>query len=377
MVPLSCFYVVLRYSLEQQNSKQNVLAAKADLSGTVWAQSAHGTSLGASKLQAKLLKMVLEGGVEPPRGLRPHRILSPARLPVPPLQPVCRGRHEHPIVASFFFARIRAGHTPVKKKIGGVELAWEEAGTGLPVVLLHAFPLNRRMWKRQQGELASRYRVITPDFRGHGQSSLPGEDSTMERLAADIRSLLDALGLKRVVLGGLSMGGYAAFAFFLHYPERVAALILADTRPQADTEEGRQARHELARVAENEGSTLVADRMLPKLLAPSTRERQPAVVAAVREMILSTPPAGIARALRGMAARPDSTELLPAIKCPTLVLVGQEDALTPPAVAEAMAKKIPGAQLEVIPGAGHLSNLEQPARFTRLLDHFLARVPAP
>ncbi|MFQ5778371.1 MAG: alpha/beta fold hydrolase, partial [Terriglobia bacterium] len=196
-------------------------------------------------------------------------------------------------------------------------------------------------------------------------------------LAADIRGLLDALGLKRVVLGGLSMGGYAAFAFYRLYAERVATLILADTRAQSDTEEGRQGRYELAELAEKAGSAAVAERMLPKLLAPSTRERQPAVVTAVREMILSTPPAGIARALRGMAVRPDSTELLPTIKCPTLVLVGQEDTLTPPAVAAAMAKKIPGAQLEVIPDAGHLVNLEQPIAFASAMHDFLARAPAP
>lgn len=259
----------------------------------------------------------------------------------------------------------------MKKRIGGIELAWEEAGTGLPVVLLHAFPVNRRMWAAQARELARRYRVITPDFRGHGESGRAEEDSTMERLADDVRGLLDELRLERVVLGGLSMGGYVAFAFLRRYAERTAALILADTRAGADTEEGRKARYDSAALAEKEGAGALAERLLPKLLGASTHARQPEVVRAVREMILSTSPAGIARALRGMAARPDSTALLGTIGVPALVLVGEEDTLTPPAEAEALAKGIRGAPLVRIPAAGHLSNLEQPAAFTRALADFL------
>ena len=264
----------------------------------------------------------------------------------------------------------------MKKKIGGLTLAWEDTGprSAGPVVLLHAFPLNKRMWEAQRNELSQRFRVITPDFRGHGESEGPQEDSTMERLAEDVRGLLDALRLPRVVLGGLSMGGYAAFAFYRRHAARVAALVLADTRAQADTNEGRQARYQLAALAEKEGSGAVAERLLPKLLAPSTQESQPEIVAAVREMILSTPPAGIVRALRGMAGRADSGPLLPTIHCPTLILVGEQDTLTPPADSEAMAKAIPRAQLELIPGAGHLSNIEQPGRFTDLLQDFLARL---
>ena len=261
----------------------------------------------------------------------------------------------------------------MQRKIGDVELAWEETGQGAPVVLLHAFPVNRGMWKAQREELARRYRVITLDFRGHGETSLPEEDSTMERLAEDVRGLLDFLSLERVVLGGLSMGGYASFAFYRRYPERVAALILADTRASADTEEGLRGREELAAVAEKEGAAGVAERMLPKLLGASTHASRPQVVAAVREMILTTSPAGIVRALRGMAARPASFDLLPKIHCPTLILVGAEDTLTPPADSEALAKTVPGAQLEVIPAAGHLSNLEQPTAFNRALDAFLTR----
>ena len=239
----------------------------------------------------------------------------------------------------------------MKQEIGRVELSWEEAGRGTPVVLLHAFPLNRKMWAPQAEALAGRCRVITPDFRGHGESGLIDEDSTMERLADDVRGLLDHLKL-----------------------ERVAALVLADTRAGADTEEGRKARYETAGLAEREGSAAIAERMLPKLLAPATRERKPEVVAAVRELILEASPAGIARALRGMAARPASFDLLPQIECPTLIVVGEQDGLTPPADSEAMAKAIPNSKLVKIPEAGHLSNLEQPAAFNSAVSSFLNSV---
>ncbi len=262
----------------------------------------------------------------------------------------------------------------MKLRIGKVELAWEEAGQGAPVVLLHAFPLNRKMWAPQVEALSACYRVITPDFRGHGESSVAGEDSTMERLAEDVRGLLDHLKLERVALGGLSMGGYVAFAFLRWWPERVAALVLADTRAGADTEEGRKGRYETAALAEREGSGAIAERMLPKLLAPATHERKPEVVAAVGEMILQASPAGIARALHGMAARPAAFDLLPKIKCPTLILVGEQDGLTPPADSEAMAKAIPGSQLVKIAEAGHLSNLEQPAAFNDALNDLLRSI---
>jgi len=240
------------------------------------------------------------------------------------------------------------------------------------VVLLHAFPLNRKMWAPQVEALAGRYRVITPDFRGHGESGVADEDSTMERLAEDVGGLLDHLRIERVVLGGLSMGGYVAFAFLRRWPERVAALVLADTRASADTEEGRKGRHETAAVAEREGSAAIAEMMAPKLLGQTTLEGKPEVVAAVREMILEASPGGIAAALRGMAARTASFDLLPRITCPTLILVGEQDGLTPPADSEAMAKAVPGSTLVRIPEAGHLSNLEQPEKFNSALQSFLS-----
>ena len=172
------------------------------------------------------------------------------------------------------------------------------------------------------------------------------------------------------------MGGYVALAFYRLFPRRVRALILADTRPHADTDEARLAREETARRALAEGMHTIADTMLPKLLAPATQRERPHVAARVREMILSTPPEGAAAALRGMAVRRDQTDLLPEVSAPTLILVGREDAITPPSDSETMRRLIPGARMAVLEGAGHVSNVERPEEFNRALAEFLAGVSA-
>jgi 3-oxoadipate enol-lactonase len=252
-----------------------------------------------------------------------------------------------------------------------VELAYEEAGRGEPVVLLHGFPFNRSLWREQAEALRERFRVITPDLRGHGESPAEGETATMEEMAGDVAALLDALGVGRAVVGGLSMGGYVTLAFCRLFPERVRALVLADTRPQGDAEEGKRGREQTARRALGEGMGPVAESMLPKMFAAATFDGRPDVVARVREMILATKPEGAAAALRGMALRRDHTEWLSEISVPTLVVVGSEDAITPPADSETMRAKIPGARLEVIGGAGHVSNVERPEEFNRALLNFL------
>ncbi len=255
----------------------------------------------------------------------------------------------------------------------GINVAFDDAGAGQSaVVLLHGFPFNRTMWREQLSALADARRVITPDLRGHGETEASGEVSTMEEMAGDVAALLDELGVDRpVALGGLSMGGYVALAFYRLFPARVRALVLADTRPQADTDDARRTRDETARRALTEGMSAVADAMLPKLLAPATLRERPEVVARVREMILSTSPEGAAAALRGMAARRDQTDLLPDIGVPTLIVVGSEDAITPPPVSDDMRRQIPGARMEVIEGAGHVSNVERPAEFNRAVADFL------
>ena len=261
-------------------------------------------------------------------------------------------------------------------RVRGIGLAYEASGAGSPVVLLHGFPFNRTLWREQVATLKERCRVITPDLRGHGETSATREPATMEEMAGDIAALLDELGIARVVLGGLSMGGYVALAFTRLFPERVRALVLADTRPQADTDEARRTREETAARALDEGMHTIANAMLPKLLAPSTQAERPEIVARVREMIMHTVPQGAASALRGMAVRRDQTEFLREINCPTLILVGSLDRITPPADAELMKREIRGARLEVIAGAGHVSNVERPAEFNRALEIFLRELEA-
>lgn len=261
-------------------------------------------------------------------------------------------------------------------RVRGIELAYEVSGAGMPIVLLHGFPFNRTLWREQVEAFGERYRVITVDLRGHGETAATRDTATMEEMAADVAALLDDLGIARVVLGGLSMGGYVALAFYRLFPERVRALILADTRPQADTGEARLTREETAARALAEGMHTVADAMLPKLLAPSTHDERPEVVARVRRMILNTDPQGAASALRGMAVRRDQTELLREINCPALIIVGDLDRITPLADAELMHREIRGSRLEVLAGAGHVSNIERPAEFNRALENFLRELEA-
>lgn len=255
----------------------------------------------------------------------------------------------------------------------GIHLGYEEWGSGAPLVLLHAFPCNRSMWAPQISILTQtrQIRVITPDFRGFGESDVPESPYLMETLADDIAALLDALQIKTCVLGGLSMGGYVAFAFYRKYSARLHALILADTRPQADTDAGRAGREELAQLAEREGSRAVAERQLLRMLTAATLQDPTGTTARLRAMMAAANPVGIAGALRGMAQRPDSSDLLPQITCPTLIITGEEDAITPLADAQLMAERLPNAQLFTIPRAAHLSNLEQPEAFNQRLVAFL------
>lgn len=255
----------------------------------------------------------------------------------------------------------------------GIHLGYEEWGSGTPLVLLHAFPCNRSMWMHQISALthSQQFRIITPDFRGFGESDVPVGPYLMETLADDTAALINALHIQACVLGGLSMGGYVAFAFFRKYGSRVRALILADTRPQADSEPGRAAREETAQVAEREGSRAIAELYLSRLLTPHTLQEPTGTTARLRAMIEAANPLGIAGALRGIAHRPDSTDLLPQVHCPTLVLAGEEDTVTPTADAQLMAEQISDARLVTIPRAAHLSNMEQPEAFNQAILAFL------
>ena len=261
----------------------------------------------------------------------------------------------------------------MKARIDGAEIEYEVRGDGPALLLLHAFPLGLYMWDAQVEALSATHRVVRFDARGFGGSA-PGDGTlTMERIADDGAALLDHLGIEKAVVGGCSMGGYAAFAFVRRHPQRLTGLVLQDTRAGADTAEARASRATLASTVLVEGASAAEDAFLPKLVGETTRRERPDIVASLRERILATSPQGIANALSGLAARADSRETLPTIAVPTLVLVGAEDALTPPAEAATMAAAIPKARLDVIPGAGHLANLESPAAVNAALRAFLAR----
>ena len=266
----------------------------------------------------------------------------------------------------------------MKIHINSLTLAYTDRGIGLPVIFLHAFPINRHMWEGEiQALLADqRYRLIALDWRGFGESEISSSSSkpvisTMEMFADDVANLMDALGIQQAVLCGLSMGGYATFAFARKYPQRLRGLILADTRPGADTPEASANREHVAQLAENQGSGAIADLQLPRLISDYTRQHHPEVENRVRQLIDAATPQGIAAASRGMASRADSSDLLAEISCPALVIVGEKDALTPPQVARDYAAQFPEAQLVVIPHAGHLSNLEQPQIFIQTIRQFL------
>jgi pimeloyl-ACP methyl ester carboxylesterase len=248
------------------------------------------------------------------------------------------------------------------------------------LILLHAFPLNAYMWERQL-ELASRgWRIIAPHYRGiedpRSPTPKPGGGghslaATVDDQAADVIDLLDSLHIEDAVIGGLSMGGYVAFAMFRRAPTYFRGLVLADTRSQADTPEGREGRTKMLDLVHARGPEAVADDMLPKLLGATTHATRPTIVAVVRSMILSNTSEWIANAIRVLMSRPDSTPILTSVHVPTLIIVGEEDVLTPVSAAEEMHSRIAGSDLVRIPAAGHLPNLEQPDAFDAALARFL------
>ena len=259
-------------------------------------------------------------------------------------------------------------------ELNGVRLGYSDAGSGSPVALLvHGYLLNRSMWDPQLGPLRARGRVIAPDLRGFGASE-PGPPGplTMDQHADDLAALLDHLQVREpVVFCGLSMGGYIAFAFCQRHAQRLRALVLADTRATADTPEQRAERHALAEATERTASTEPAiQAYLPRLFSPTLPAGSP-LVPIVRAMLGGTSLRGIADGTRGMAARPDSLDLLPQIGAPTLIMVGEHDVLTTRAEAELMHARLPHAQLVVISQAGHMSNMENPDEFNSALTGFL------
>lgn len=259
-------------------------------------------------------------------------------------------------------------------QVNGIKMAYDIAGQGTPVLWIHGYPLSRATWRRQVSELSSVGRHIAPDLRGYGESDAPDGVYTMELLADDMCALLDAVNVKRAVVAGLSMGGYVALAFALKYPDRIAGLILSNTRAGADSPEAAKARNDNADRALREGVKPVVEPMLGKLFSARTVEQKPSLVDELRAILLSASPNGVAGALRGMAVRPDVTPRLASITAPALIVTSSDDAVIPPAESQKMAAAIKGATLVEIPGAGHLPNMEQPTAFNKAVSECLRTI---
>lgn len=252
-----------------------------------------------------------------------------------------------------------------------------EAGGGPALVLLHAFPLNASMWAAQREAFAGSWRVICPDQRGFGGTQLGHDEPSLDEVADDIAAMLDARKVDRIVLGGLSMGGYVAMAFLRRHPDRVRALILADTKGGADSPEAVANRLRIADEVVAAGDAgLLVDELLPSLVGATTRERRPLVHGRVKALVERAPAYAVAWAQRAMAARPDSFGTLRGLSMPALVVVGEEDVLSPGADARAMADAIPGAAIVTIPQSGHLTAVEAPEEFNAVLAEFLSELPA-
>src|SRR4051812_42491008 len=260
-----------------------------------------------------------------------------------------------------------------------MSLAYIDRGAGPVVVLLHGFPLSKDMWRHQLEALAEGHRVIAPDLRGHGESPAPEGAYEMDAMADDVVELLDRLEISEpVVVGGLSMGGYVALALVLRHPERVRGLMLIDTRAAADTPEAARLRVETAKgVLRSRSTQAMIETMVPRIFGKTTLEKHPGKIEPMLAVMEQTTPQGVAGALRGMAVRPDRRAALPSIDVPTLVMVGQDDVISPPSEAREISQAIPRARLEVIPAAGHLAPYENPAAANAVILRFLEGLEAP
>lgn len=257
----------------------------------------------------------------------------------------------------------------MKLRIDGHAVGYDDQGQGQPVVLIHGFPFSRQTWRPQVSALTRTYRLVLPDLRGFGESD--GAPSSVEELAEDVQALVERLHLPPFVLGGFSMGGYVLFRYLARHADRVKAVMLLDTRAEPDAPEGRQRRYSAIERITAEGPQGFLEDFLRLVASPRTMESRPEIVAEVRRLMERDRVPSLTGALRALAERPDSTPLLAAIRVPTLIVVGEDDKATPVDSARKMHEAIKGSKLVIIPGAGHVSNLEQPDEFNRALLEFL------
>ncbi|MER7000374.1 alpha/beta hydrolase [Streptomyces sp. NPDC000410] len=254
--------------------------------------------------------------------------------------------------------------------IDTLTFGYDDKGSGPALVLVHGHPFDRSMWAPQLAAFSATHRVVAPDLRGYGTSSVVPGTTLLTDFAHDLAALLDRIGVGRFVLGGLSMGGQIAMECYRLFPERITGLVLADTFPAAETDEGKDLRNAMADRLLAEGMRGYADEVRDKMVAPYNTEAS----GTVHRMMLAAPPEGAAAALRGRAERPDYRDLLTRVTVPALVVVGRDDAYTPVADAEAMHAALPDSTLCVIEGAAHMPNLERPAEFDAALRAYLERL---
>jgi YbgC/YbaW family acyl-CoA thioester hydrolase len=257
--------------------------------------------------------------------------------------------------------------------VRGIAAAADVQGDGPAILFIHGFPLDRTMWRHLIATLTG-WRRIAPDLRGLGLSDVPEGRYTMADYADDLSGLLDVLHVERAVVCGISMGGYIAFELLRRHPERVAGLVLANTRAEPDDAQAKKRRDAMIKLVERGGPEAIIDQMLPKLLAPSSLTAMPQVVEHVRTMIAGNPKPGIIGALRAMRDRSDSTDLLPQVSVPTLVVAGREDQLLAAERSRMLADAIPGAQFTLIPEGGHVAPMEQPVATSRVVAEFLEAI---
>lgn len=259
--------------------------------------------------------------------------------------------------------------------VHNISLWYDDVGPtdATPLLCIHGFPHDHRLWSPQRDALANTYRIITPDLRGFGASGTSGPYS-MDQFADDVAALLTELGITRAVICGLSMGGYIALALWRRHAHRIRGLILADTKASPDDDVTRTKRQHMIELALNAGAAAVADEQVTGMVGASTRLEHPELVGHVRDMLAAAPVEGIIGALEAMMVRPDSTPLLSTINVPTLCIVGDQDVIAPVKEMRAMCAAIPHGQLRVIDDAGHVSNVEQPDAFNDAIAQFIARL---
>lgn len=258
-----------------------------------------------------------------------------------------------------------------------MSLSFSERGDkphSLPLVLVHAFPLNRHMWRYQLDDLSDLTPVFAPDLPGFGESPVLNENPSMTAYAMELDIFLNERGIKKAVLGGCSMGGYILFEYWRQNPQRVAGMILCDTRAEADTNEAREKRQKNIDLIQNEGLHPLAEAMIGGLLGQESQENRLDLKKEIHDAIVSNPVTGVAHALQALSDRPNSTKTIQTVTVPCQVIVGEQDTLTPPDLARMMHDALPHSSLHVIPRAGHLSPLEQPEMVNKAVRKFLEEI---